>query len=268
MDASSYDHTLGGSPDAPPSAMQVFCRSLALVGVAELFDKTWFMGLLLALRYRALTVFTGSISALLLHTVLAAALGYAFAKVLSRSVLNFLAFAIFLIFTVLYARDWYNADPDGDAIAAGREDAEEECMLDSPQDDDNSSVKEGDGMQLLPMEAGDNEDGKAGRARSSQAAPQSECLVFSKSFTAIFIAEWGDRTQIAMVGQHASQPLIPVFLGSSLAFFLLTLSAVGAATLLSGRKLSERLVYGVSTVCFAVFALFALKDALVSISVI
>merc|ERR1719330_1578221 len=67
-----------------------------------------------------------------------------------------------------------------------------------------------------------------------------ELAVLGKSFMGVFIAEWGDRTQIAMIGQHASQPLVPVFLGSVLAFFFLTLSAVGAATLLSGQKIRER----------------------------
>jgi len=49
--------------------------------------------------------------------------------------------------------------------------------------------------------------------------------VFGKAFMGVFIAEWGDRTQIAMIGQHASQPLIPVCIGSLIAFFLLTVSA-------------------------------------------
>jgi len=69
--------------EASSSDFEIFCRSLALVGVAELFDKTWFMGLLLALRYRARTVFVGSFAALFLHTILAAAMGYAFARFLA-----------------------------------------------------------------------------------------------------------------------------------------------------------------------------------------
>jgi len=79
----------------------------------------------------------------------------------------------------------------------------------------------------------------------------------------VFIAEWGDRTQIAMIGQHASQPLIPVFLGSAVAFILLTFSAVAAATLLAGRKISSRFIHGISAICFLVFALLAMRDALV-----
>merc|ERR1712061_113526 len=89
-----------------------------------------------------------------------------------------------------------------------------------------------------------------------------ELSIFAKAFGGVFIAEWGDRTQIAMIGQHASQPLVPVFLGSVLAFGLLTLSAVGAATLLNGQKLREKFVFGLSACCFAFFGLLALRDAM------
>merc|ERR1719277_897945 len=105
------------------SSDDVFFRSLLLVGVAELFDKTWFMGLLLALRYTVTTVFVGSFAALFLHTILAAAMGYAFARFLSPMVLNYLTAGLFFVFAGLYAKDWYQADPEGDAIQAGRDEA-------------------------------------------------------------------------------------------------------------------------------------------------
>jgi len=238
--------TSSSSGPGSASSLQVFCRSVALVGVAELFDKTWFMGLLLALRYRASTVFAGSVLALLLHTVLAAALGYAFAKFFSPFWLNIIAAVCFAFFAVLYAKDCYMDDPQGDAVEEGRKEAE------------------GD------IDFGDGTDSEASTASTPQNASltektiPAECMVFSKSFMIVFIAEWGDRTQIAMIGQHASQPLIPVFLGSSVAFVLLTFSAVAAATLLAGRKISSRLIHGISAVCFLVFALLAVHDALVS----
>jgi len=234
------DSSVSGTVSA--SSLEVFCRSVALVGVAELFDKTWFMGLLLALRYRASTVFAGSVLALLLHTVLAVALGYAFAKLLSPFWLHILAATFFGFFAVLYAKDCYMDDPQGDAVEEGRKEAEADIDL-------------GDGA--------DSEASTTQKASLTEKKQPSECIVFSKSFMVVFIAEWGDRTQIAMIGQHASQPLIPVFLGSAVAFILLTFSAVAAATLLAGRKISSRFIHGISAICFLVFALLAMRDALV-----
>lgn len=257
--ASAVVGPIGQSTD-----VEVFLRSLALVGVAELFDKTWFMGLLLALRYRASTVFVGSFAALFLHTILAAAMGYAFARLLSPLVLHCLTASVMGLFFVLYAKDWYGADPESDAIEAGKEEAQEDTMLtpEEPllgtdaivaEDAENPSTEES--VDRAP-------DAMLSKFLSAEDAQ--ELLVLGKSFMAVFIAEWGDRTQIAMIGQHASQPLIPVFLGSTVAFFLLTLSAVGAATALQGRKVSEKTIHGVSASFFLVFTILAARDAFTS----
>merc|ERR1719401_793785 len=87
------------------SNLEIFFRSVALVGVAEVFDKTWFMGLIFALRYSPRIVFAGSFFALFLHCFLAAALG--FARFLSKVVLCYLTAALFFVFAGLYTKDWY-----------------------------------------------------------------------------------------------------------------------------------------------------------------
>jgi putative Ca2+/H+ antiporter (TMEM165/GDT1 family) len=244
--------------DAPSSDFQVFCRSVAIVGIAEMFDKTWFMGLILALRYKPSIVFIGSFSALFLHTILAAAMGYAFARFLPPLVLSCLTVALFVVFTILYAKDWYEADPEGDAIEQGKRDAAEDGGLMSG----SASEMTDDGMdhkleeQVLKCTSGDESTAEEGQVFTT-----SDVSVLWKSFVGVFIAEWGDRTQIAMIGQHASQPLIPVFTGSCVAFFFLTLSAVLAASMLQNIKLREKTVNGVIACCFGVFAILALIDA-------
>jgi len=249
------------------NAMAVFLRSVVLVGIAELFDKTWFMGLLMALKYDKVTVFMGSFLALFVHCFLAAAFGLAFAKFLSQHILHYLAAGLFAFFAVLYSWDLYQADPDGDAIQTGKEEAEESVSIEN-----KDKVEEGEctgGQQLVHTKS---ESMKITSAKipagfeygSFRADPKAPCkwVVFGKCFVAVFIAEWGDRTQFAMIGQHASQPLVPVFAGSVLAFFLLTLSAVLVASVLKDQRLSERLVHAVGAIAFAVFAVLSFRDAL------
>lgn len=77
---------------------------------------------------------------------------------------------------------------------------------------------------------------------------------------AIFIAEWGDRTQVAMISLHSSLPVLPVCLGSLAAFVVLSASAALVAHLLQGRHLNERLINGVSAGSFFVFAALAYLD--------
>jgi len=251
------------------SNFSVFLRSIVLVGIAELFDKTWFMGLLMALKYDKATVFMGSFIALFLHCFLAAACGLAFARLLPQHLLHYLAAGLFALFACLYAWDWYHADPDGDAIASGKEEAEDSVNIENAQDvedgpnaghahqTDDKTRPEFD----VPAEGAGNKKGYGAVVLKPKSGP-SKWMVFGKCFIAVFIAEWGDRTQFAMIGQHASQPLIPVFMGSVVAFFLLTSSAVIVAYFIRNQRLSERFVHGVGAVTFLLFSLLSLKDAL------
>jgi len=257
-------------PSSTASAGQVFWRSVALVGVAELFDKTWFMGLLLALRYTPYIVFIGSYLALFLHCIFAAAFGLAFARLIPQSVLNFLAAGLFAFFAVLYAKDWYNADPDADAIAAGKEDAAESCGYEVSKTNDEQELAAVVGNTDETEDLG-REDTKVEVRRPTPENDTGICsedgkVALSKSFMGVFIAEWGDRTQIAMIGQHASQPLLPVFFGGAVAFFLLTLSAVGLASIAGSLKLSEKTVHLIGAVSFGVFSVLALVDSVTALN--
>lgn len=227
---------IGGS-EWLAQTFQAFC----LVGIAELFDKTWFVALLMALRYDKLTVFNGCYLALFAHVIIAAIFGYTVSKVVPIIFLHFGAAALYAFFAVLYFKDWHEADPDSDIIEAGKE----EAGADITEDIEETSTY-------------------GATEKKGQLTMRSyfQMKVFGQCFITMFIAEWGDRTQIAMIGQHASQPLIPVCLGSAIAFFLLTLSAVIVGMMLKGQKLSEKTVHFVSALSFAIFAALALHDGL------
>jgi len=228
---------LGIFASSQPIFVQVFGQSFCMVAIAELFDKTWFVALLMAMNHPKHVVFWGCYMALAAHTLIAAGFGFLVSKAMSFSVLHFAAALVYGVFAILYARDFYNADPSGDMISAGKEEA---------------------GLAIPTGYGSAGEDKK----RSEPQTKLKWTQVFGQCFVAMFIAEWGDRTQIAMIGQHASQPLVPVLLGSLLAFFVLTGSAVATGALLSNQKVSERLVYLVSAVAFGVFAVLAVHDGL------
>jgi len=93
---------------------------------------------------------------------------------------------------------------------------------------------------------------------------QEMCGVFWQCFVMVFIAEWGDRTQIAMIGLHATLPLVPVMIGSTIAFGLLTLSAVLLGRLIGDQTLSEKTVKGICALSFAIFAVLAIHDSMLA----
>lgn len=224
---------------SPAVDRDAFLLSFSMVSMAEIFDKTWFVALVMAMRHEKNTVFWGCFAGLLIHVFIAAAFGWSVAQLLSPRVLDFLAASLYGLFTVLYAYDWYTTEKDSDLISAGREEVEEACPLAA------------DPACVGALKGG-------ARAAGKSYVPR----VFWQCFMAVFIAEWGDRTQIAMIGIHASQPLIPVMLGSSVAFALLTLSAVLMGVFLGNRTLSESTVKAVCALSFALFTGIAIHDGM------
>lgn len=214
-----------------PRFKEVLLQSFLVVGVAEAFDKTWFVGVLCSLLHGAQVTFLGSFLALALHTIIAACLGAVVAKFIVAWVLNLVTAVVFSILAIFYTYEAYHADPNEDALTSRKADAAE-CL------DEQADLKKPAGGGSLPHSTRDWKG-------------------FAAVFTAVFIAEWGDRTQVAMMTLHASLPTLPVCLGSLLAFFLLCLSAVLVARLLEGQKLSERLISSVSAISFLVFAVLA-----------
>jgi len=200
----------------------VFLRSFVVVGMAEMFDKTWFVALLCAMNYGRKLAFIGSFAALAIHVLVAAVLGVCISMYFSVSSLCFASAGIFIVMACVYFYEYTQADA-GDDVLEGR--------ADEAKDELRTLEKESAWKEIL-----------------------------LRCFMAVFVAEWGDRTQVAMISLHASAPWVPVCLGSLLAFSALTWSAVAAATLLEGTKLSEKLVLGVSAVSFLVFALLSLRD--------
>lgn len=215
-----------------------------MVGMAEVFDKTWFVALVMAMRHEKNTVFWGCFAGLAVHVLIAAAFGYSISHLLAPSTLNFMAAALYAIFTVLYAWDWYTTEAESDVMAAGKDEVNEALDAEASSEYGAAQTK-------------DTKSNKVSTMSWLQVR-----RVFMQCFMAVFIAEWGDRTQMAMIGIHASKPLVPVMLGSTLAFGLLTLSAVIVGMFLGDKTLSESTVKAVCAASFAIFTVIAVRDGI------
>eukprot|EP00439_Symbiodinium_sp_Y106_P020504 s2742_g2.t1 len=193
----------------------VVLRSFSVVAVAELFDKTWFVALICAMNYGKSRAFIGAYVALVVHVLLAAALGVAIAQLFSVTVLCFTTATVFLLLAMAYLTEFLRAGSDDDVI----------------------QERTGEAKEALQDQGGKTEQAWKDRARS---------------------------TQVAMVTLHSSAPWVPVCIGSMIAFLVLTLSAVLAASLLEGSKLSERLVLGLSACSFLLFSALAVRDGVLA----
>lgn len=177
----------------------VIAAVFALIFVGELPDKTAVAGLVLGTRYPWRWVFTGMAAAFLAHVIIAVAAG-SLLTLLPRRPVEAVVAALFLIGAVLVWREG----------------------LDNNNDEDETENAE--------AEAGGAQD-----AAQNPAAPESAGFwrVASLGFGVIFVAEWGDLTQI-LTANLAAKYHNPISVGVGA---VLGLWAVGLLAILGGKSL-------------------------------
>jgi putative Ca2+/H+ antiporter (TMEM165/GDT1 family) len=206
-----------------------------MILISEIGDKTFFIAAIMAMRNPRGVVFAGAIGALAVMTVLSAALGWAAPNLISKTYTHYLAVALFFFFG---ARSLY------DALLAW----------------------EGGGMEeeLAETEA-ELGDGKGGRKKKPasggwrRAATLGGLLspILIETFVITFLAEWGDRSQIATIGLAASSDPYGVTLGGIAGHAVCTGAAVLGGKHLATR-VSERAVAVTGGVLFVLFGAHAL----------
>eukprot|EP00658_Telonema_sp_P-2_P030685 TRINITY_DN23135_c0_g1_i1.p1 TRINITY_DN23135_c0_g1~~TRINITY_DN23135_c0_g1_i1.p1 ORF type:complete len:173 (-),score=49.18 TRINITY_DN23135_c0_g1_i1:381-899(-) len=162
-------------------------------------------------------------------TVLSAAMGYAAPMLLPHKVTHYLGAFLFLYFGVQLLREAQQAE---NAVSDELAETEEELYQ-----------KDGD------EESG--EDPAQKTRRNPLAALFSPVLV--KTFTLTFVAEWGDRSQIATIALAAAKNVYGVTAGGILGHALCTGIAVIGGKLLAER-ISERTMLYLGGIVFLLFA--------------
>ncbi|MEV6202261.1 TMEM165/GDT1 family protein [Streptomyces sp. NPDC051771] len=117
-----------------------------------------------------------------------------------------------------------------------------------------SALMFGFGAFVLLRAGGDDEEDDAGGRTVTGFWP-----VFSTAFTAVFISEWGDLTQITTANLAATNGTASTAIGSFLA-----LTSVSALALVAGRFIAKRVplktVQRVGGVCMAGLAIWSLVE--------
>ncbi len=199
-----------------------FSAALLLILVSELGDKSFLLAMLLAMRYPRPIVFTGVMLALAIQTVIAVLAGH-FLELLPKVVVHWAVVWMFLGFGGLLL--WQAARmPENTTAQLEAEDLQEVQNLE----------------RRLP--------------KLGWLAPLLE------SFVLIFLAEWGDRTQIATVALSLRYAPVVVAGGAILGHGLCSLLAVLGGKWIAGR-ISERLLLGVGGGLFFLFALLAMFES-------
>jgi len=270
------------SPSPPASSRrfaEALIKSIGVIGASEIGDKTFFIAALMAMRHPRWTVFSGALGALAAMTVLSAALGWAAPALIPKVYTHYAATALFFFFGGKTLYDVLSDGEGGGGHGGGggggsghhhepseleqveQELAEREAAGGRPRAGSRLSLKDAE----LPYHAGGGAGGSAASGLASALAAADKALrsllspVLLNAFTLTFLAEWGDRSQIATIGLAASQDVVGVTLGSIVGH-----AACTGVAVLGGRHLAahidERTVGIVGGLIFLAFGLHSLYE--------
>ena len=199
--------------------LTAFTAGLLLITISELGDKTFFIAVILSMHHSRRLVFSGVIAALAAMTILSVAFG----QVVSLLPKIYIHYAEIVLFIAFGLKLIYDANKM--AVSATEEVVGEAQEAVEKADLDNSQQK-------------------------------SVWSILLKSFVLTFIAEWGDRTQIATIALAASNNPIGVTAGAILGHAICAAIAVIGGKLIAGR-ISERQITFLGGFLFIIFGIVA-----------
>ncbi|KAF3452453.1 hypothetical protein FNV43_RR02886 [Rhamnella rubrinervis] len=213
----------GLNVDSGLGIFDAFVASLSMILVSEIGDETFIIAALMAMRHPKSIVLSGALSALVVMTVLSTGLGRIVPNLISRKHTNSAA-------TVLYAFFGLRL-----LYIAWRSDSK------SSQKKEMEEVEE-------KLEAG---QGKTSFRRffSRFCTP-----IFLESFILTFLAEWGDRSQIATIALATHKNAIGVAVGATMGHTICTSVAVVGGSMLAS-KISQGTVATIGGLLFLCFSL-------------
>jgi len=203
--------------------LTAFTAALLLITISELGDKTFFIAVILSLKNDRKLVFIGVVAALATMTVLSVCVGRIFAF-LPQIYIHYAEIVLFALFGFKLLYD-ASKMPKG----AGISDEQEEA--------------------LEVVEKAENKFPKR----------KSKWGTLLEAFVLTFVAEWGDRTQIATIALATFYNPVGVIIGGIIGHTICTTIAVLGGKLIEGR-ISERTITAIGGFLFLIFSAVALFE--------
>ena len=210
--------------------------SVAVILATEVGDKTFFIAAVLSMKHDRFPVFAGAILALIIMTFLSTAMGMVLPQLIDKRYTHILGGLLFLYFGCKLVYD--SRQMDNDKHSEELEEVEEELLQQSSKKDEE-----------------DVEAGSSRKSYSKQSMTNYQVLL--QSLTLTFLAEWGDRSQIATIALAAAKNPMGVMIGGCIGHSMCTGLAVVGGRILASR-ISEKMVSQWGGVIFLVFGLHSL----------
>eukprot|EP00980_Cylindrotheca_fusiformis_P016788 scaffold5064_cov121-Cylindrotheca_fusiformis.AAC.2 len=210
-----------------------FTAGVSMIIATEIGDKTFFIAAVMSMRQERSAVFVGAVLSLYVMTVLSSIMGLVLPAMIPVKYTHILGGFLFLYFGFKLVFD--SRQMDSHKVSEELEEVEEELL--HPKKDEESGQPD---SSSSPLRTGFVD-------------------VVIQSFSLTFLAEWGDRSQIATIALAAAKNPYGVTLGGCIGHTLCTGLAVLGGRMLAAR-ISEKtvslgggfifLVFGVHSVFF------------------
>lgn len=205
-----------------------FSSSFFMILATEMGDETFIIAAVMAMRHPKHTVLAGALAALYFMTVLSAAIGLVLPNLISQRTVHQCATALYTFFGMRLM--WIGCRGEEEDKDEEFEEVEN-TLKDSATKSQKSFIR---------------------RVFSKFCTP-----IFLEAGMLTFIAEWGDRSQIATITLAAHQNPLGVIIGACLGHSICTSLAVFGGEWL-GKRISQRYVAFGGGFLFLVFAIINL----------
>jgi putative Ca2+/H+ antiporter (TMEM165/GDT1 family) len=210
--------------------MKGFTSGVAMILATEIGDKTFFIAAILSMRQQRSAVFVGAVLSLYVMTVLSSIMGLVLPKLVPVKYTHILGGLLFLYFGFKLLFD--SRGMDSTQVSDELEEVEEELKHSKKDDGDEESQA----------------------TNSSNSMRKGFSQIAMQSFTLTFLADWGDRSQIATIALSAAKNPYGVTLGGCIGHTMCTGMAVLGGRMLAAR-ISEKTVSIFGGIIFLVFGI-------------
>ncbi|KAJ3104435.1 hypothetical protein HK100_004053 [Physocladia obscura] len=214
-------------------ALKSLWMSLAVIVVSEIGDKTFLIAAVMAMTNPRFVIFCAALSALGVMTILSTLFGHFLPNLLSKEYTQYAASFLFVVFGFKMLYDgYYMTDNEG------QEELEEvtQELMERDEERDDGSLMESGKADKKTSEKKDLEGIQAFVAGLRNVANLFFSAVFIQCFVMTFLAEWGDRSQIATIALAGAEDFWWVTIGSLLGHSICTAGAV-----IGGRMLASKI---------------------------
>ncbi|TPX34251.1 hypothetical protein SmJEL517_g03046 [Synchytrium microbalum] len=234
--------------------------SFLVIVVSEIGDKTFFIAAIMAMKNPRLLIFSAAMCALGIMTFLSALLGHTLPALFSKKYTQMVAALLFIVFGLKMIKEAY--------AMTGKEGLEELEEV-TKQIEDKEAEMKASHMEKGGKDGNGIPNGSTQDPSSAQPIPAMEKLrtlgigisnlmnfvltpVFVETFVLTFLAEWGDRSQIATIALAGAENLWWVTLGSIAGHSICSAMAVIGGRMLA-TKISVKTVTLLGGVLFLIF---------------